>query len=152
MKPTRNRIMCPDCGRPKMLFESEKKAQGFIDWNGDDLPFGSGSLRHYYCPACCGWHISHKRYSYDYEGRTEKLIEDFHTDLSKKRRTKDERTELDYQQHAKRVFNDFPMEIQSQLLKSKIKEYITNYFRDTGIEDKSGRLRGQIYQLWKQRN
>jgi ssDNA-binding Zn-finger/Zn-ribbon topoisomerase 1 len=34
MKPTRNRVMCPDCGKAKMLFESEKKAKRFIEWNG----------------------------------------------------------------------------------------------------------------------
>lgn len=29
MKP-KNRVMCPDCGRSKMLFETETKANNFI--------------------------------------------------------------------------------------------------------------------------
>ena len=33
MKPTRNRIFCPQCKRPKMLFESQKKADNFIEFN-----------------------------------------------------------------------------------------------------------------------
>lgn len=77
MKPTRNRVMCPDCGRVKMLFVSEKKAQGFILWNGRELPFGGDRLRPYFCPACGGWHVSHLEYKADYEGRTDRLIDEF---------------------------------------------------------------------------
>lgn len=131
-----------------MLFESEEKAQRFIDWNGEDLPWGGESLRPYYCPACCGWHISHKRYSYAYEGKTDKLIEAFHTDLSKKRESKDERTELDIQQEAKRIFNDFPTEIKLLVEKSKIRKYITDYFRDHSIIDTGGKLRSKLYDEW----
>ena len=29
-KPIKNRIMCPECGRAKMLFEAESKAKNFI--------------------------------------------------------------------------------------------------------------------------
>ena len=60
MKP-KNRVMCPDCGRLKMFFESESKANNFIKFNKDDIENGD-ELRSYYCPACCGWHISHKQY------------------------------------------------------------------------------------------
>lgn len=148
MKPTRNRVMCPDCWRAKMLFESEEKAQRFIDWNGEDLPWGGESLRPYYCPACCGWHISHKRYSYNFEGKTDKLIKAFHTDLSNKQRSKDERTELDYEQEAKRIFNDFPNEIKLLVEKSKIRKYITDYFREHSIIDTGGKLRGKLYDEW----
>lgn len=52
-KPTKNRIMCPECGRAKMLFESESKARNFIKFNGDD--FGhENELRPYYCQSCGG--------------------------------------------------------------------------------------------------
>ena len=77
MKPTRNRVMCPDCGRQKMLFKSEAKAKGFIKWNGRDLPFGGDRLRPYYCPACCGWHISHMEHKAEYDVRTEMLLNKF---------------------------------------------------------------------------
>ena len=29
----KNRVLCPDCGREKMLFETEKKAKLFIEYN-----------------------------------------------------------------------------------------------------------------------
>jgi len=77
MKPTRNRVMCPDCWRVKMLFESKEKAQAFIHWNGKELPYGGNRLRPYFCPACCGWHISHLEYKADYEGRTDRLISEY---------------------------------------------------------------------------
>ena len=67
----KHRIMCPDCGREKILFESESKANNFIKFNGEEL---GNNLRAYYCPACCGWYISSKQYSSKYEGRTDKLI------------------------------------------------------------------------------
>ncbi len=60
MKPTRNRVMCPDCWRLKMLFKTRKKAINFIKWNRDELEYGGETLRAYYCRACCGWHISHQ--------------------------------------------------------------------------------------------
>jgi len=73
--------MCPDCGRQKLLFETEKKAQTFIKFNGDEVnPDGTRELRPYYCPACCGYHISSKPYRGNYEGRTDRLIERYYRD------------------------------------------------------------------------
>lgn len=67
--------MCPDCGRQKMLFETEKQALDFLKYNGEDVnPDGSKEMKVYYCPACCGYHIS----SHEYKGHgtaTDKLIE-----------------------------------------------------------------------------
>lgn len=76
MKPTRNRVMCPDCGRAKMLFKTKEKAQRFIDWNRQDI-WNGDRLRPYYCPACCGWHISHMEHKEEYEGRTDRMIEEY---------------------------------------------------------------------------
>ena len=59
MRP-KNRVMCPDCGKQKMLFETERKAQDFLRWNSAEIP-GGESLRPYYCKACCGWHLTHVR-------------------------------------------------------------------------------------------
>ena len=39
MKPT-HKIFCPDCGRQKMLFETERKAQDFLKWNADEIQGG----------------------------------------------------------------------------------------------------------------
>lgn len=78
MRPNdKNRIMCPDCGRPKMQFESERKAQDFIKWNADDFENGGESLRAYYCKACCCWHVSHKRYYKGYGRQFDNKIEAF---------------------------------------------------------------------------
>lgn len=56
IKP-KNRVYCPDCGRQKMKFNSEKEAEDFIKWNktnfDDKIP-----SRIYWCEACCGYHIT----------------------------------------------------------------------------------------------
>ena len=33
MKPSKNKVFCYDCGRNKMLFETEKKANTFLKFN-----------------------------------------------------------------------------------------------------------------------
>lgn len=72
MKP-KNRVFCPDCGRQKMLFETERKAQDFIRWNSDGMQ--NGELLHpYYCKACCGWHISHVAHKEEYDSRMDDRI------------------------------------------------------------------------------
>ena len=80
MKPSKSRVMCPDCGRQKMLFESEKKAQNFLKFNEEAInPDGTREMRVYYCPACCGYHIS----SHQYKGnnrKTDKIIEKYRED------------------------------------------------------------------------
>lgn len=85
MSKPKNRIMCPDCGKQKILFESESKANNFIKWNKDDIENGE-KLRAYYCSACCGWHISHQKYHKDMEGRTDKMINAYN-DLKKNNRS-----------------------------------------------------------------
>lgn len=37
MKPTKNRVYCRDCGRVKMLFETEKQADTFIRFNREEI-------------------------------------------------------------------------------------------------------------------
>lgn len=69
----KNRVMCPECGRAKMLFDSESKAKNFIKFNGDDIHH-NGELRVYFCPACGGYHISSKEYKKSYDTTTDRLI------------------------------------------------------------------------------
>ena len=77
MKPNKCRVMCPDCGRPKMLFETEKKAMAFLKYNGDAVnPDGTREMRVYYCPGCCGYHISSHRYNGD-NRNTDRMIETY---------------------------------------------------------------------------
>lgn len=61
MKPTKNRIFCPQCKRSKMLFESQKKADNFIEFNKSEIEENSHYVpcRSYYCPFCAGWHVTH---------------------------------------------------------------------------------------------
>lgn len=74
----KNRIMCPDCGRQKMLFESEAKANNFIKFNKDTIENGD-KLRAYYCSACCGWHISHQKLHKDMGYKTDKMIKAYNS-------------------------------------------------------------------------
>lgn len=60
MKP-KNRIYCPIAHRPKMLFESERKALRFIEYNVDSFDTGKPTpVRAYYCTGCGGWHLTHR--------------------------------------------------------------------------------------------
>lgn len=60
MKPTKNRVYCYDCGRHKMLFNDEKKADNFIKFHHDSDEFGKGYVpkRSYFCTVCGGWHVT----------------------------------------------------------------------------------------------
>lgn len=75
MKPTRNRIFCPQCKRPKMLFESQKKADNFIEFNKSEIEENNryAPCRSYYCPFCAGWHVTH------HQNFDESRIEDIDT-------------------------------------------------------------------------
>ena len=75
----KNRVLCPDCGREKMLFENEKKANLFIKFNGQEISTDVNNLRVYYCPACCGYHISSHKYFGDNKN-TERLIKQYNFD------------------------------------------------------------------------
>lgn len=87
MKPKSNSYWCADCNRPKMKFETEKKAHNFIKYNGADiLKEGQtiDQIRVYYCPSCCAYHITTKPYKKAYEYRTRELIEKYNKDKANK--------------------------------------------------------------------
>lgn len=62
MKPTKNRIFCPQSGRPKMIFETKEKAERFLEYNvvgeAEFLKKGKVPTRAYYCAFCNGWHLT----------------------------------------------------------------------------------------------
>ena len=60
MKPTKNKIFCLSCRKPKMLFESQAKADNFILYNKEEIKEENGKapVRSYYCRLCCGWHVT----------------------------------------------------------------------------------------------
>ena len=64
MKPTKSRVLCPDCGKMKAVFDSEKAALKFIEYNTKDIIESGGYApqRAYYCDLCCGWHVTSRRY------------------------------------------------------------------------------------------
>ena len=53
MKPTKNRMFCRECNRPKMLFEEEKQALNFLKFNTGEYE-EKVPMRVYYCNACMG--------------------------------------------------------------------------------------------------
>lgn len=66
MKPSKNRVYCPECGRTKMLFESKKKAELFMKFNNEEieqLENGKIPVRAYECKMCGGWHLTSKEQS-----------------------------------------------------------------------------------------
>ncbi len=60
MKPTKNVVFCIGCQRPKMLFESQSKADNFMKYNSDAIleENGKAPVRSYYCEFCCGYHVT----------------------------------------------------------------------------------------------
>jgi hypothetical protein len=75
IKP-KNRVFCVGCRRPKMQFESEKKALNFIKWNKESIEEeGDGNVpnRTYYCTFCCCWHITHMEENDIYKKNEEEL-------------------------------------------------------------------------------
>ena len=138
--------MCPDCGRQKMLFETERKANDFIRWNGGDMEHGD-ELRSYYCPSCCGWHISHHRHSKTYDSRTDNLIGAYNR--VRKGMPRMERLIADYNARAALIYDQMPDHVRDAMHKSAVRKYLSDYFVEHGIDDKSGTLRGIIYKIWE---
>lgn len=153
-KPSKkNRIMCPDCGKPKLLFETESKAMNFIKWNGEDMDNGD-SLRPYYCEACGGYHITHKKHKKVYDSNTSNLINAFNralaygdSMLSSYRKTvlqitKDER--------AKDIWDSIPQEVKDGTSKSNVRKCISEYFNKYNLfEADGGKAREIVYKLWE---
>lgn len=99
MKPTKNRVYCSDCGRVKMLFPSQEKADNFIAFNAHDIISEGGKApeRSYFCSSCGGWHVT-KNPNNEYfqeqdllknripeiKAQIKELIHQFHTGYNKK--------------------------------------------------------------------
>ncbi len=81
MKPTKNRIFCKACGRTKMLFETEKKAQLFMKFNNEEIASENDTVpaRAYFCELCGGWHLTHFATVPKGASRTEQMIEHLNT-------------------------------------------------------------------------
>ena len=81
MKPTKNRVYCRDCGRVKMLFETEKQADTFIRFNREEIEERAGycSARSYFCIICNGWHVTSKKEHGHLISKSEKILGDYKT-------------------------------------------------------------------------
>lgn len=60
MKPTKNHIYCAASHKHKIQFETKKKADNFIAYNGEEIleETGFAPVRSYYCAVCCCWHVT----------------------------------------------------------------------------------------------
>lgn len=152
----KNRVMCPDCGKQKMLFETEKKAENFIKWNGDKLDTTHNMLRAYYCPACCGWHISHKCYRESYDTHTDNMIQAYReqkkslTKIDKIVRSKEfEAHMLQIERLAVEIWDALPLEVKRSTTKSTVKRHVSQYLHKNDIQDDQN-LRLAVYKLWRE--
>jgi hypothetical protein len=128
MKPKHNRVMCPECFKQKMLFETQKQADNFIKWNGEDIDTNGGELRSYFCPACGGYHITSKPYRKVYEHNTENLIKRYEKDVLLKNRAM--HIEIDLPKEVSELLENLPADIDS---KTKLKPYIKEYAAKKGM-------------------
>lgn len=85
MRPIKNKIFCTDCGRSKMLFETEKKALNFIKFNNEEITDESGFCpqRAYYCLFCDGWHTTSIKVDIGIS-KKEKLFEQYQQEKNNK--------------------------------------------------------------------
>lgn len=86
MKPIKNRVFCPECGRAKMLFDSKKRALNFIKYNKEEIlaETGYAPKRCYYCLACGGWHLtSHDEREDVTRSFTLKVLRDYKNEMNR---------------------------------------------------------------------
>lgn len=79
MKPSKSKVFCRDSGKPKILFETEKKADNFIKFNAEEIESESGycPVRSYYCIYCGGYHVTSKKNKPDALSRSEKVLGEY---------------------------------------------------------------------------
>ena len=97
-------------------------------------------MRPYYCPACCGWHISHKQYRKSYEGRTDKLIELYRKEKKHAYTIDYENIEIlykDLKNHnfkSRKEVNQYLREMETWIYNGFVKqEAKLRYYKETGI-------------------
>lgn len=153
MKPKNNSYWCPDCNRPKMRFETERKAQNFIKYNGNDILREGQTIeqiRVYYCPSCCAYHITTKPYNKSYEHKTERLIENY-------KKSKANKAVLSVLKDTdEEIIKDIQKEAQKASVTSirELKQIITEYFAQHTqyTQKKQDEIRHKINVLLKNLN
>ncbi|MBR5433208.1 MAG: hypothetical protein IK117_02085 [Bacteroidales bacterium] len=72
MRPIKNRVFCPRCGRTKIQFETKQKALLFLEYNAKTIQeeTGHAPIRCYYCNTCKCWHVtSRPEHSHDVKAK-----------------------------------------------------------------------------------
>ena len=79
MKPSK-RIYCRECGRSKLLFETEQKALRFIKFNADEIEAETGRKpeRAHYWECCGGWHTTSMKNKPHSLTRVNKVLEAYY--------------------------------------------------------------------------
>ncbi len=131
-----------------MLFETEKKAQNFIKFNGQDILRDGQTIdqiRVYYCPSCCGYHITSKPFKEAYNHNTERLLKEYKQSKANKAvlsvsRYKDCEVIYDIQKQAQRA---------SITSKKGLRQFITEYFAQHTqyAKQRQDGIRHEIYQM-----
>ena len=119
MKPTKNRVYCNDCGKTKMLFDTEKKADNFIAFNQEEIrkEAGYAPQRSYFCLFCGGWHITSIKEDIG-KSKNEELLEKLLIEkANKKEKTPYEKFKINHQENRNKLFLE---------IESKIKELDNN--------------------------
>lgn len=115
MKPKKNKVYCKDCGRFKMIFETEKKANNFIKFNSKEIDDESGISpnRSYYCLYCGCWHVTSSKVKLNIKSKTELVLEQYE---QKKEKLKQNKQILKKKQAIiKAKFNENLNEIEEQI-------------------------------------
>lgn len=75
MKP-KHQVFCPELGRKKLLFESEAKADRYLEFNKSEIQAENGYApeRCYYCVLCGGWHTTSMSNAPKNYSRTESIV------------------------------------------------------------------------------
>ena len=62
MKPTKNNYFCIKANKTKLRFNTQKKAEKFIEFNHFEIlkQNGKAPIRAYYCDACQSFHVTSK--------------------------------------------------------------------------------------------
>jgi hypothetical protein len=103
MKPIKNRFFCKDCGKIKMLFDTEKKAYTFIKFNSNEIEneMGYKPERSYFCEYCGGWHVTSKKENLTFKSKTEKVLDLYEQEKEKKILEKEKRALLQTEKQEK---------------------------------------------------
>ena len=154
MKPTKNRIYCKDCGRAKMLFETEKKAQTFIKFNREEIEAesGYGPQRSYFCLFCNGWHITSIKGEIG-RSKNEERFEQYLEEKKSRKQIENKRA-----REKKKAKNNEPGEAISKPTNEEVRIQVAqdfeNAIQDMDTEQKEGffsenidRLKDQIHSL-----